>query len=65
MMMMMVCFCFILHAPLPRQRLVSLPRVVKKSNERNADLSKSEAKVVHIMLPAQRDCPRVRAHETI
>ena len=64
-MMMMVCFCFILHAPLPRQRLVSLLRVVKKNNERNADISKSEAKVVHIMLPAQREGPRVRAHEQI
>ena len=56
---------FIIHATLPRQRLVSLLRVVKKRTERNADLSKSEATVVHVMLPAQREGPRVRAHETL
>ena len=49
---------FIIHAPLPRQRLVSLLRVVKKRAERNEDLSKTGA-------TAQREGPRVRAHETL
>ena len=42
---------FIIHAPLPRQRLVSLLRVVKKRAERKAT--------------AQREGPRVRAHEAL